>query len=378
MLQYTINANTPQESNIFLRKLWCELNNIRPMGWNMYPYKDKNHITIGHSNLGEISFDYSRRGCLKNLYIDNTKDAEAIDQAVWNAQHNSLSEYTVSFELRTDRRIDLVPSAFGKCQLYSKNGTVYLLVGVKVHSTWDAEMFLPNKILSIVSVLYEYTHRAFSTNKQKIAMHSFSVENTPFHEYNYNWIESDDCPITEKNEVILPEECLRLLEYIMNDESYDEDIELLLNSSNLLFTTQSMMNEINFPYASVKADIINSMVCSSLEPLSLILDKSNEQCIACGNKIFSISQKIKKMCTRYFDETLAKHVSNVIYKNRSIFLHNGQPESTQRSNGVFFPQISPTTGMIMFPDGRLRYEAFDLSSFLFRNIAHDLFSDVIE
>ena len=378
MLKFTINACSPQDSNIFLRKLWCELNDIRPMGWNMYPYKAKNHITIGHSNFGEISFDYARKGCIKNLYIDNDQEVESIQRAVQNAQNNSLSEYTVLFELSTDRRIDLATSTLGQCQLYSKNGTVYLLTGVKVYSVWDAEMFLPNKLLSILSVLYEYTHRVFTIKGRKIAKHSFTAESTNLHEYNYNWIASDECPTTAGKEIILPKECLNLLEYIMDDESYNEDIELLLNSSNLLFTTQSMMNEINFPYASVKADIINSMVCSSLEPLSLILDKSTDQCSACGNKIFSISDKIKKMCTRYFNKELAKHVTNVIYKNRSIFLHNGQPESTQRSNGVFFPQVSLATGMIMYPDGRLRYEAFDLSTFLFRNIAHDLFTEVLE
>ncbi len=378
MLKFAINASSPQNSNVFLRKLWCELNDIRPMGWNMYPHKDKNHITIGCSNFGEISFDYTHKGCIKNLYIDNDQEAEAIRRAVQNALVNCLSEYTVLIQLSTDRHIDLVTSTWGRCKLYSKNGTAYLLAGVKVYSAWDAEMFLPNKILLILSVLYEYTHRVFSIKDWKIAEHSFEAESTSLREYNYNWIESDECPATETGEIILPMECLRLLEYILDDESYNEDIELLLNSSNLLFTTQTTMNEINFPYASVKADIINSMVCSSFEPLSLILDKSTAQCSTCGNKIFSISAKIKKMCTHYFDDNLAKHITNAIYKNRSIFLHNGQPESTQRSNGVFFPQINQATGMIMFPHGNLRYEVFDYSTFLFRNIARDLFNKVLE
>ena len=58
MLTFQINATSIQESNLFLRKLWSELNQIHPMGWNMYPYREKNRITIGISTLGEISFDY--------------------------------------------------------------------------------------------------------------------------------------------------------------------------------------------------------------------------------------------------------------------------------------------------------------------------------
>lgn len=73
MLVFPINAESIYESNIFLRKLCCELNQVKPMGWHMYPYNKDNKVTIGASTLGEISFDYRRRGCIKNLYIDNVK-----------------------------------------------------------------------------------------------------------------------------------------------------------------------------------------------------------------------------------------------------------------------------------------------------------------
>lgn len=378
MLEYQINVNSLQESNIFLRKLWSELNDIRPMGWNMYPYKDKNHITIGCSNFGEIAFDYTRKGCIKKLYIDNSIDKDAITQAVQNAQHNNLSEYTILLELIADKRIDLLPRTYEKCRIYSKDGALFLLAEFKAYSSWDAEIFFPSKLLSICSILYAYTHNTFHIKSSKIAKNRLVVTNTPPVSYNYQWIDSDECPTAEGQNIILPDECFKLIMYVMDDEVFIEDIELLLNSSNLLFTAQSMMEEVSFPYASIKADIYNALACSSLEPLSLILDKNTEQCSLCGNKVFSISSKIKKMCSHYFDEGFAKHVSNVIYKNRSVFLHNGQPESTQRSNKVFCPQVNPTTGMIMYPGGRLRYELFDWSTFLLRNIAHDYFSGSLQ
>lgn len=67
MLRFSVNAKSVQESNIFLRKLWSELNLVKPMGWNMYPYKSGTTVTIGTSTLGEISFDYKRRGGIKNI-----------------------------------------------------------------------------------------------------------------------------------------------------------------------------------------------------------------------------------------------------------------------------------------------------------------------
>lgn len=377
MLKYTINAKSTQESNIFLRKLWSELNDIRPMGWNMYPGKTGNHITIGRSNLGEISFDYGRKGCIKNLYIDNNLDAEDITLAVQNAKSNDLSEYTVLLELKSDRDIQIMRRSYGKCSIYSKDGCVFLLLGYKAYSTWDANQTLPSKYLPLIAVLYEYTHRIFKLQSGSIAKQCFRDEDTPPIAYNYHWLDTDECPLSEDNQTIIPDECLKLLTYIMDDEEYIEDIELLLNSSRILFTTYSLMEEITFPYASCKADIINSLVCSSFEPLSLILDKNTDQCSVCGNKIFSISKKIKTMCTRYFGEDFARLIINVLYTNRSIFFHMGQTETTQRATPISCPQINPVSGMIMFPVGKLRYDAFDYSTFLFRSIARDYYSGAI-
>lgn len=179
---------------------------------------------------------------------------------------------------------------------------------------------------------------------------------------------------TRKNgSIIIPNECIKLISCVMDEKNYDEDIELLINSSRELVVTQQLLKEMLFPNLSVKADIINSMACSSLEPLSLILNKNNEQCKECGNTIFSITKKIKAMCSRYFGASISKYIGDEIYKNRSVFLHLGQPESSQCSRGGFCPQINMKTKMVMKPNSAVNYNIFDFSSFLFRNIARDYF-----
>lgn len=377
MLTFQINATSIQESNLFLRKLWSELNQIHPMGWNMYPYRDGNKITIGTSTLGEISFDYKQRGCINKLYIDNKQNTEEISAAVQRAKENSMKTFSVSFELENRKEISISDVSFGSCEIFTLDGKVFLRCNFEAYSAWDVEMFLPNKYASILSIIYEYTNVLFDISKIQFAEGSLEITESEMREYNYRWIDFDECPQLENDYVILPRECLLLISYVLDDNCYDEDIELLINSSRVLLTTKRMLEEIEFPYSSWKADIINSMACSSLEPLSLILDKSNERCKECGNMIFSINKKIKKMCTRYFDENFAKYVSDVIYKCRSAFLHMGQPESTQRSSKIFCPQINETSGMVMMPHGMVRDVVFDYSSFLFRNIAHDYFSGTI-
>ena len=374
MLRFSVNAKSVQESNIFLRKLWSELNLVKPMGWNMYPYKSGTTVTIGTSTLGEISFDYKRRGCIKNIYIDNDTHTEAIAAAVNRAKATDMKQYSISLELANNRGISLADVSFENGRVFTRKGTIYLQLNFEAYSAWDIEMFLPTKYAPILSVLYEYTQVLFDIVKINFAVSALPAEVAECQEYNYDWIDLDECPRLGDNSVILPRECFQLLSYIMDDKSYDEDTELLLNSSRVLMTTKRLSKEIEFPYSSGKADIINSMACSSFEPLALILDKSNKQCKECGNMVFSITKKIKKMCTYYFDANFAKYVCDVIYKNRSVFLHMGRQESPQRSSTIFCPQISAESGGVMMPHGMVRDTVFDYSSYLFRNIARDYFN----
>lgn len=70
MISFSINTKNVEETNLFFRKLWCELNAIRQNAWALYPFQRKQHFIIGDSNIGEVSFDYKKKGCIKNLYID--------------------------------------------------------------------------------------------------------------------------------------------------------------------------------------------------------------------------------------------------------------------------------------------------------------------
>lgn len=378
MLKYPVNINSVQASNIFLRKLWSELNDIRPMGWELIPNKHGNTVYIGISTLGEISFDYSKKGCVKNIYIDNDSNKAEITKAIQAAKDNPMKEYSIMLDLTSDQNLEIQDIATSTCAVFSKNGHVYFKAGFEAYSEWDLDKILPSKYLSIKAIFYEYTHSVFRIAEVKYTPGRFVSENQSLSEYNYEWIDSDECPESSAGKILLPKEFFKLIEYILNDETYDERIELLINSSNLLFTTAKLIEEIPCSYSSINADIINSMACSTFEPLSLILDNNLERCKTCGNMVFSITQKIKNMCSKYVSVEFGKYVSNVIYKHRSAFLHEGHPETTQTHHHISCPQINPHTGSIMLSQGMVRELTLDYSAYLFRKISRDYFSGKLE
>lgn len=378
MLKYPVNITTVQESNIFLRKLWAELNNIRPMGWQLFPDKHDNTVYIGISTLGEISFDYSQKGCIRNLYIDNSSNEAEITKAIQAAKSEPMKEYSFMLELISDRNVEIQEVSTACCTISSADGRVYLKAGFEAYSNWDFERIFSSKYFLIEAIFYEFTHNIFRINKVKYVPESFVGDNQNFEGYNYEWIDSDECPVSSAGKLLLPKEFFNLIEYILDDKTFDENIELLLNSSNLLLATAKMMEDVSWAYSSINADIINSMACSTFEPLSFILDNSVERCTSCGNMIFSITAKIKNMCSKYVSVEFGKYVSNVIYKHRSSFLHSGYPETTQTHHRISCPQINPHTGSIMMPHGMVRELTLDYSAYLFRKISRDYFSGMLE
>jgi len=58
MINKHIGTTNIEDSNLFLRKLWCELDKIEKNGWNYCPYTQNNTVFIDINNIGEIKFDY--------------------------------------------------------------------------------------------------------------------------------------------------------------------------------------------------------------------------------------------------------------------------------------------------------------------------------
>ena len=183
MLTFPINMTSVQESNIFLRKLWSELNQIKPMGWDMYPYKEENRVTIGKSNLGEISFDYKQKGCIKKIYIDNDENAEAVAAAVQRAKTNKMKKYDITISLSNDNNIDIAEASFDGCSICSLDGKTYIKLQMEAYSAWDVEHFLPNKYSSILSILYEYTQTLFEIIGVQFAEGCWNTNDTEPHIY---------------------------------------------------------------------------------------------------------------------------------------------------------------------------------------------------
>lgn len=73
-----IKAKNIEASNLFLRKLWSELQMIRENGWFYQPFRKpgENRVYIGRCNFGDVSFDYKNKGCIENMYFENVKAGE--------------------------------------------------------------------------------------------------------------------------------------------------------------------------------------------------------------------------------------------------------------------------------------------------------------
>lgn len=375
MLEFYIGAKSVDESNEFLRKLWNELMETCEFGWYFMPHRRKNRIHIGNTNIGEISFDYKIKGCINNLYIDNNTEIEKIKKAVNNASKKESSSYIVCFILYNDFKYNIYPSSIKNVKIEPINNKTNLYIKVNAYSHFDAEYFSNKISRTILALLYEYTNIRFYVEKM-VLQNYYDDFDISLEDYNYEWMDYDELPLREEL-IVLPIDFFKLISNLMY--SNDDNYYLLINSAKQLFETKIIVDSLGSGCTiSVISDIINSMAISTLEPLSYILDKSHELCPSCKNEIYSIVSKIKKLVTKYFNESFATRFCKTFYNDRSKFLHEGSPTTTEYYVGRIYPQINPNNpSEMLLPSGSVNYNMFEYSSAIFRKIAHDYFNETL-
>lgn len=376
MLSFNINAKSVQESNLFLRKLWCELDKIHKNGWSLQPSRKGCCIYIGRNNVGEISFDYARKGCIKNLFIDptNEEDIEEIRLAVKRAISGKFKTYSAQIELIPEHRdILIAPVAKENISFSVASDRNLLTLNFLAYSILDAKEVLGNKRWTLQALLYEYTLQYFEINLIRFCEKEFHCEDTtPMNDYDYNWIDRSDYLSDESGNVIVPEECLLLISNWFADQIKDLD-GLLYNSARVLLTAHQMRNRKKEVMIPGMTDVINSTAISSIEPLAYFMDRQAGQCDKCGNKIFSVVSKMKEILTKYYNEAFAKYYCETSYSDRSKLFHQGNTKSnyTMNSNGCY-PLLDPQNpSKILMPSVTVDDTLFDYSSYVFRNMVHE-------
>lgn len=376
MLSFAINTNSVEESNLFLRKLWCELNEICENAWLVCPFNQKQRITIGRSNIGEISFDYRRKGCIKNLYIDikHGVDAEKLNLAVRRALSGKFKEFSVQMKLVPQHRKPLIAPISKQNVSFCVNSNYNTLtLNIFAYSLLDAKKFLELKLWTLQALLYEYTLQYFEITLLKICDSRFYIEDTAQISYDYDWLDFSDRPLDKCTNIIVPQECLLLINNLFSEKIHDLDI-LLYNSARILLTAHQMESGIECLMIPGITDVINSTAISSIEPLAYFINQQVEQCDKCGNKVFSIVAKIKELLTKYFDQSFASYYCKTYYSDRSKLFHQGYTKTNHIKYGSCYPLINPhDPSKILMQASTVDPTLFDYSSYIFRNIIHEYY-----
>lgn len=378
MLEFQINTNSVKDSNIFLRKLWCELNNIRKNGWQYMPYRYDNRISIGFCNFGEVSFDYKEKGCINKIYFDNKNEdcTYDIENAVHNALNNPLHQFNVDILLSVEDDYSLAEICSENIHIYKHENSNHICFSMEAYSEWDVEQTIKEKLSTILSILYEYTNAIFKIEKLLLVKDTIEYKNNnSTRDYDYSWIDSYEYPKDENGCILLPSECLKFIRYVIDDEYSDQNVALFIASSRALLCCADdfQRTDIN-PYKFAgRSEALNSLLMSTFEPLSLILNKDVSTCDKCGLLKYSIVKKVKMLFKKYFDSSIDGLISYK-YGIRSSYLHEGKVSSLMIPFGSCYPQIDPITKNNMLSAfSNKDLFLLEASSYIFRNLAHDYF-----
>ncbi len=377
-----ISCKNVHNSNLFLRKLWSELE--KGNGWYFMPFRDGNKVHLGNCNYGEVSFDYKKRGCINNLYFSNvnSKNVKFIKNAIIRAKRiEEINTYYVKIELPfviCDIKDDRFNTLFAK-----ENKKSYLYSKINAYSTTDLEYLLMKKIESIRALFSVYIRNVFSFNLFEVSYSSEEQKKIVFHDdkcsYYLDWIDLDEIPKSKDGYYIIPREMLVLADIIMNNNFYSKEISMLINAAHAFYsaTYQMKMSEEMGEDQIGCINIANSMVISALEPLADLENVPTSVCENCGIAIYSVIKKMKLLLERYCDPAMVKHIINVYYSDRSKFFHEGARKTEEHYIGRCWPQIDEREGRnILMPHSRIEYNLFDWVNYVIRKRLYDIINSL--
>ena len=373
-----ISLKNVHDSNLFLRKLWSELEDGN--GWNFSSVRDKNEVFIGFSNYGEVSFDYKKRGCINNIYFRNVKNrnVEVVRNAIIRAKEiEEINVYYVKIELpfiSCDIKDDGLDTWFVK-----ENKRSYLYSKIKAYSTKDLEYLLSKKVETLRGLFSVYIRNIFPLNLFKISYSAEEQKNFEFHDdesgYYLDWMDLDEIPKSKEGYFIIPREMFTLVNIIMNNNFYSKEISLLINATHAFYsaTYQMKLSEKNEEDQLGCINIANSMVISALEPLAELENVPRYVCENCGTAVYSVVKKMKLLLTRYFKPAMVEYIMNVYYSNRSKFFHEGIRNTEEYYIGICWFQIDERDGRnILSPHALIEYNLFDWVNYVIRKRLYDI------
>lgn len=382
-IQIDVKTNNVKDSNLFLRKFYNEIDKDISIGWNYQPYREGTTIFVGSCNFGDMWISYKERGKINRVYIATSNDVNhsivlnALNAAI--DEHHSLAKYHISlcfdtkdifFGTMCRKEIEVMPKK------QRNNNIITITFSVEAFGDFDMQYVVVQKINYLKHLLLAYTNISFETCGGCQSRKDYTYIENDWEPDDNQWI---DCFFDERRareNVYLMQDFFDVFRTILDNDTYEKSMRLLLNSAQELFCAKLMIcnifkdGEYNIPGY---VDIINTVLISALEPLSMIGKDKPQHCQLCGNIMYKISKSIQLLCEKYLGENVAKEISNIAYGHRSSFVHEGNPVTNEFYCGHCVPLINPNSGNEMLGAiSSIDMNLFEFGTYIFRQVVHDL------
>lgn len=354
-MEYIINLNNIEESNLFLRAFWSQLRESSgTYGWNFSPYKDskKKIINFGCLSTSRLSrtynfkIKYKVRGVIYKLIVesldnsnilkqDNIIIKRAIDVAM---DYNSLLNVTFTYlNFKTSGYAINNTQSNLFAILNCDDNKFNLKIKVKGFDSNDISIESLKKALVLKDFLSTQTSQAIYKTEHPAP--EFQNRNKNLY-YDKPWI--DDYP-TNNKQLLLSHKAVQAIDLIISDE-INENLNKFIKASRL-YNIACKYEILAYKGTLIDLDISpqeisNILFMSSLEVLSDIIYERNDVCKSCNREIFSIRKKVLGLVENFSDGYMDKIEIDNYYKIRSSYVHSGIFLSDRSYTSFSHPQLS--------------------------------------
>ena len=357
-----INIEETKRANLFLRSLWAKIRKTYPeFGWQYSPFKvgPKQRIYFGQMGLGHkdgsilVSISYEKRGSIKGIYFDyfdhdlseKSDIGKILAEATQDAllYQNDLKSY--AYKITVESQLGPISPYIGKhfnIDPLTKS-KFYLSLSVNAYDDVDAKSEFRKKILPVLDILSIQTNLPFWVSNEISNIKSVK-ENIPEQfTSEIDWI--DDYSY-ENGYVVISKKCKEFIDKILDIRSDNSDYIKFLRASRLFHTARKYeyqlfnSNSKLFSLGDATVELIPVLYMTTMEVVSLIIAEESKSCVACGQPMYKISERVGNYAEIMSSSSNFKSMFKQYYSNRSKYLHLGLQMTTQSYTGISLPQLN--------------------------------------
>ena len=328
---FSINCETIDESNLFIRALLYEFSNYFDRFIWSYLYENipaSNSVMLGYADINysdtpvNIGITYKQKGIINDLVFSSSNELptdtlDGIQQCVENAKQSKLHAFCFSSQLLNIQLNNYIGDKFN---IYSLNKKSFLTFEIYGLNEKDAKTQFFIRAKQIIDVISLAVNKPTGISEPESTSYTTDKATEPI-----KYCKSDDhfkMGISEDDhsKYLLQQNIIKYIDEIINNKSFS-----ILDNACRVFHSALKLNQEFLNNKELNADYNEIAAITFMSALETVATypREKKKCNVCGQDVYKIKDRVSAFILSFYNKDVKKQI-DCYYRLRSSFIHEGK------------------------------------------------------